>query len=591
MRTILNFPRWLYAGIVFIVICVAGLLALRNTDQQREQMIANLKDRADVLIWALEGSARAMGRMGQNHLPELLEEIGDEPDVAYMAILDGQGRILIHSDSAESGNLRRLPPLHEEMDKEPSVSRGTFITDGEKPLYEVWKIFAPKRPGPVFAPGDPRLTRRWLHPTRKWPWDEGRFYIAVGMDASHFEPRLRRYVAQTMMMAALITAAGLAGIALLFFFQNYKRSRRMLEDTQALAEQVISNLPVGLVVTDLHGKISLRNRPAEQILGIPHEQENHPPLQDLTFFDWRSLMDELDSGGLILEKELDAFASKTRNMPVSLSAAKLTDSEGGKSGYLFILRDLDEVRRLRRQVKLNERLSALGNLAAGVAHEIRNPLSSIKGYATYLTEKVKEDKMAHATGMILIQETDRLNRVVSDLLSVAKPLNLRIESASITPLLQQAIRLITPEAEENMVTVELDLPPEQTPQKDRIMLDADRFTQALLNLLVNAVQAAGGAGSGGTVRLTLEKTAEHGGPEFLAVSVSDNGQGIAPRDMENLFTPYFTTKATGTGLGLTIAQRIIEQHGGEIKVYSRQGQGATFTILLPVTAEPRGSDA
>jgi two-component system sensor histidine kinase HydH len=285
--------------------------------------------------------------------------------------------------------------------------------------------------------------------------------------------------------------------------------------------------------------------------------------------------DELDSGKPILEREPDAFAAAT---PVSISAAKLTDSEGGQSGYLFILRDLGEVRRLQQQLKLNERLSALGNLAAGIAHEIRNPLSSIKGYATYLTEKVKEDKMAHATGMILIQETDRLNRVVSDLLSVARPVDLHLQPASIEELLRQAIRLVTPEAEEKKVAVTLALPAVSARADRHILIDADRLTQALLNLLVNAVQATD---AGGTVRLALENVRPDGGEEALAVSVSDDGRGIAPRDMANLFTPYFTTKASGTGLGLAITQQIIAQHGGEITVRSKPGEGATFTILLP----------
>ena len=583
-RAITHFPKWLYAGIVCIVICVVSLIALRNTDHERQQMIGNLKDRADVLIWALEGAARSMGNMGQNPLPALLEEIGDQSGVAYIAICDGQGHIRIHSDDSKTGTVRDLPPLPGEAAHDPPGSRGMFITVDEKSVYEVCKAFTPHQGG-TKAQGRRRPrsgAMRGAGMMPRWdlsPADGGSLYIAVGMDASDFDVKLRSYIAHTVVMAALIATAGLAGIALLFFFQSYKRSRRMLEDTQALAAQVVNNLPVGLVATDLQGTISLCNRHGEHILGLSHGEKERRTLCDITLFDWQALTAELDAGRLIVEKELDVFASKTKTIPVGISAAKLTDSEGGKSGYLFILRDLGEVRRLQKQLKLNERLSALGNLAAGVAHEIRNPLSSIKGYATYLAETTKEDKMAHATGMMLIQETDRLNRVVSDLLSVAKPLDLHLQPAVVTDLLQQAMRLIRPEAEENKIAVHLALPAGNGHGERRIMIDADRLTQALLNLLVNAVQATA---AGGSVQLALEEAQMDGGAEALAISVSDTGRGIAPQDMASLFTPYFTTKASGTGLGLTITQQIIEQHGGEIKVYSQPDKGATFTILLPL---------
>lgn len=200
-------------------------------------------------------------------------------------------------------------------------------------------------------------------------------------------------------------------------------------------------------------------------------------------------MDELDAGKVIPERDADLFRSKANPLPVSLSAAKIIGSEGAFLGYLFILRDLGEIRRLQKQLRQSERLSALGNLAAGVAHEIRNPLSSIKGYATYLTEKLKNDKMAYATGNILIQETERLNRVMSDLLSVAKPLDLRLQPVRIENVLEQAVRVISSDAEEKGVAVHLRLPrPGDGPQGE-VRLDPDRLIQALLNLLVNAVQA------------------------------------------------------------------------------------------------------
>ena len=290
-------------------------------------------------------------------------------------------------------------------------------------------------------------------------------------------------------------------------------------------------------------------------------------------------MDELDAGKVIPERDADLFRSKANPLPVSLSAAKIIGSEGAFLGYLFILRDLGEIRRLQKQLRQSERLSALGNLAAGVAHEIRNPLSSIKGYATYLTEKLKNDKMAYATGNILIQETERLNRVMSDLLSVAKPLDLRLQSVRIENVLEQAVRVISSDAEEKGVAVHLRLPrPGDGPQGE-VRLDPDRLIQALLNLLVNAVQATE---PGGSIEVALESgRAQAADGAFWSISISDTGCGMSAQTVAQLFTPYFTTKASGTGLGLVLTQQIVERHGGEIKVFSQPDKGSTFTILLP----------
>ncbi len=341
-------------------------------------------------------------------------------------------------------------------------------------------------------------------------------------------------------------------------------------------------------MTDPRGVISLSNRSGLEMLGLSARDEAPLSLHDAPSLNWQALMDELDDGAVILERDMDLFRSGANPLPVSLSAAKIIGSGQVSLGYLFILRDLGEIRKLQKQLRQSERLSAFGNLAAGVAHEIRNPLSSIKGYANYLTEKLKNDKMAYATGTILIQETERLNRVMSDLLSVARPTELHLKPVRVQSVLQQAVRLIAPDAEEKGVAVHLRLPPPGSFPEQGIRLDADRLMQALLNLLVNAVQATA---SGGDIEVTLTGARDRaaggapGGEDgFWSISISDTGCGMSAQTVAQLFTPYFTTKASGTGLGLVISQRIVEQHGGEIKVFSRPGKGTTFTMVLPADA-------
>lgn len=581
-------PRGIYGLVIVILMCATTIIVMRNTGYEKEQMLASMKGKADVLMWALEGTARTVGHMGQSPLPSLLVEVAKQPNVSYIAIVNSQGVAKMHSDTAKIGATLPLFVRVEDDKNNMSSSLAQFVwVDGVK-VYEVIKQFVPD----TFARPGNHMGKRGGH--NSFMQIKENDYIVIGIDSSDFDRDLQAYFWHTVLMAALTVLAGVAATAVLFIFKHYKLSRQMLEDTQVLATQVVSNLPVGLIVTTPEGNISLCNAHSQSMLNFSYDSSSELTLRDIPVLQWDTLIAELDTKHTIWECEVDMSVSKTKIIPVSISATVLTDRDGGKSGYLFILRDLGEVRRLQKQVKLNERLSALGNMAAGVAHEIRNPLSSIKGYATYLTEKVKDDKMAYATGNILIQETERLNRVVSDLLSVARPLTVHAQPAFIAPLLQQAMRLIEVDAAEHRVSVELVLPQVDlcADKKDnpcveqQVLIDADRLTQALLNLLVNAVQATE---PGGTVTLTLEEAVVDERNAGIAISVSDTGCGMSAKALENLFTPYFTTKADGTGLGLTITQQIVEQHGGEIKVYSQPGKGTTFTILLPFV-DKKGSN-
>lgn len=244
------------------------------------------------------------------------------------------------------------------------------------------------------------------------------------------------------------------------------------------------------------------------------------------------------------------------------------NTDGQFLGHLFLLRDLGELRRLQEQVRRNERLTALGSLAAGVAHEIRNPLSSIKGFATYLSGKVQGQDQEAARAMV--QETDRLNRVVTELLEFARPARMQRKDVDVNQLVERALRLIRADTEAKGIRVVF------TPDKalPHALLDAERLTQALLNLFLNAVQAMD---PGGVLHITA--VLEQG---RIALRIADTGCGMPEDLLPGIFNPYFTTKTSGTGLGLAIVHRIIEAHGGEVKVESRVGQGTVFTLLLPV---------
>ena len=244
-------------------------------------------------------------------------------------------------------------------------------------------------------------------------------------------------------------------------------------------------------------------------------------------------------------------------------------------GYLYLVEDIRERKRVQEQLRRSERLSALGHMAARVAHEIRNPLSSIKGFARFFAEKTPEGG-GKEIAFTMMEEVDRLNRVVTELLDFARPSPLTFKPGDIREVIERAMRLTEDDAGKKGITATFTVPP----NLPTISMDFERLTQVFLNLFINAIQAMGQGG-----KLVVDAAIQN---SRIAVTVSDTGQGMASDVLQSIFTPYYTTKPAGTGLGLAIVLKILEEHDCEIKVNSVPGQGTTFTLLFPKTTAVQG---
>jgi len=229
---------------------------------------------------------------------------------------------------------------------------------------------------------------------------------------------------------------------------------------------------------------------------------------------------------------------------------------------------------LEEEVARQERLAALGTLAAGVAHEIRNPLSSIKGFATYFGAKFEPGSQDRELADVMIGEVDRLNRVVSELLQLSHPSELRLTPTEPADLARHALKLVEGDCLAKGITVQT-----RFAQLEPVLLDADRMLQALLNLLLNAIQAMP---EGGILSISAQTVRDR-----LELRVADTGCGIPPQDLERIFDPYFTTKNQGTGLGLATVRTIAEAHGGRVRIASEPGRGTEVTLDLPRKGEGR----
>jgi len=260
-----------------------------------------------------------------------------------------------------------------------------------------------------------------------------------------------------------------------------------------------------------------------------------------------------------------------RTIPLEVIATTLREENSDFAGHVILFRDMTEVRRLKEEIARSRRLASLGNLAAGVAHEIRNPLSSIKGFATWFRERYRDNPEDRETADVMIREVDRMNRVITQLLEFAQPLAMNRVPTLLPAVIRHALKMVEGEARNKGIALETDLPAEIG--ENPIPLDADRMTQVFLNLYLNALAAME---AGGILRVSLTRRDE----QTVQIIIADTGSGIPKEDLPRVFDPYFTTRSSGTGLGLAIVHKIVEAHGGEVRLESEPGQGTTVTILL-----------
>jgi len=342
----------------------------------------------------------------------------------------------------------------------------------------------------------------------------------------------------------------------------------------SIYEAALNSTLDGIIVCDLEHKPLLINRSAEKIFRLVSwtqefalwEQLNDDNLSD--FFRKALVAEET-----VLNREISLNRSGgTRIIAISISALV---SEGKISGNLIHLEDITDKRRREAQLRRAESLAALTTLAAGVAHEIKNPLASIRiqlGIIRRILEKnctKKTESIFHNISLVE-QEIDRLNSIVVDFLFAVRPMDITLILDRAEEVVQEVVELMSHEAEDQHIHIVTKI----DPNLPDVMIDRKNLKQALLNIVKNAIAAMPDGGV-----LTISVFVQN---DELQIAVSDTGIGIPEELLAKIFEPYFTTKESGTGLGLTITFKIVKEHNGEITVESTPSKGSTFTIHLPI---------
>lgn len=579
-------PPWMIIGATVILLGVVVTLAIRNIHREAHYMSTILSEKGGALIKSFEAGARTgmMGMMwGGNEVQNLLEQVALQPGIRYLMVADQQGRILAHDDPHQVGRQFLEPQSMKKLDPGDQAKWRIVDNPAQGRSFMVYRNFRPLRGrgesgrnsrsrAPMGSPGMMNNRRHsWCFPS---PQAEDTPVIFVGLDVAPFEAARKEDIRNTIILSAVLLLLGLGGFLSMFLGQRYQATRRELQDTSAFADEVVTHLPVGLMATDPQNRIAFLNQAAEKITGLSRDEIIGKPPALIFPSPLLPLITRLENQEVVLEEETEWPASDKAPVPVSVSATRIVNEEGSFVGSLYMIRDLGEVRHLQEEIRRKEKLAAVGGLAAGVAHEIRNPLSSIKGLASFFKNKYGQQPEDREAADIMVREVERLNRVISELLDFARPSRLNPRPTDLNEVLAHSVRLIDQDAQAKGIGIRLS-PQEGLPLA---LVDPDRLGQCLINLYLNSIQAMdpGGVLS---VRSILQD------PKQLAIEVEDTGHGIDPEDVGKIFDPYFTTKSSGTGLGLAVVHKIIESHQGDIKVRSTPEKGTLFTLILPVAKE------
>jgi two-component system sensor histidine kinase HydH len=568
-------PPWIFIGAAVVLLPLFGFMTYETIHRQKENSVRLLMEKGAALIRSFEAGTRT-GVMGTHwdsfQLQRLLTETALQPDIVYLLVTNSRGHIIAHNDPSQIGKrYGRELDLSELSQKETVIGREVMFPNDRK-VFEIASRFMPSGPPVGMSPGQQQFMARFqalleslnIPPSDVW-------IIFIGLDMSAVEKATRADMQHSIILGGILLLIGFGGVVFLFLAQGYRSARASLSRIKAFSDNLVENMPMGLVALDRDQTIAMMNQTAGAILhlSVPEAPGKSaaaflpPPLD--------RQIEELMEKERLVDHQVECVLSDNRKIPLEVNGTRIYDESGIVFGYVLLLKDMSEVASLRKEVALSQRLATVGRLAGGVAHEIRNPLSSIKGFATYFKERYVDNAEDQRIAGIMIQEVDKLNRVVGQLLEFARPIEILKKWAPIQPLIEDALKLIEQKAEKENIRIQTVF----SPEIKEVFIDPDRINQVLLNLFLNAAEAMP---EGGTLSVSIEKTP--GGTGF-GCRIADTGVGIDAADIPHIFDPYYTTKPAGTGLGLAIVHNIIEAHEGTIRVESGKETGTVITLFLP----------
>jgi len=516
-------------------------------------------------------------------------------DIVYdAAIVDNNGHAIVDTNQDPIGT--------------PLKGREDFDTLLGTSLYKQLQVFY----------GPPRV---YDHHVQLWregrPFGDIRVGISTVLFKHDIQPQLIRALGFSCLaiLASLILAAGLSNIALRpleaigrrldemtsgapdsspdpglqrtdeYGVVNTKIDRlgRQMRDVKEVftamkdnLDQLMESLQDGLILFTRDSRVVLVSSSAERFVGRPRNEILGHTVDEIFTLDGRLGTVVLDA--FALHQSVPQREIELQNGQRVQIALDFISERGERIGALLTMRDAESVRRIENEIELSHRLASIGRLTSGVAHEVKNPINAIVVHLELLREKMREanpDTRRHMD--IISNEIHRLDRVVQTLVDFNRPVELRLKTTDLRRVLEEVIQLAAPEAEQNGVGIITQLGNEPLP----VLIDYDLVKQALDNVVLNGIQAMP---EGGTLRITARRD-----DKAAAVEIRDAGPGIPPEIRDKIFNLYFTTKKTGSGIGLAMTYRVLQMHHGSLDFDTELGRGSTFRLCLPLAVAGQSS--
>jgi two-component system, NtrC family, nitrogen regulation sensor histidine kinase GlnL len=552
-------------------------------------------------------------------------QVATEPDVAYAVVLDGDGRVAAHSRYPDRVGVTLRGPVHERAaESNEPLSQETITTTGEAVYdFSVPVLVEGRKWGTV------RLglsKRRMQAEIRQARLELGALTLVTlllgGVAAALVARRIARPVQQLAEGAAAISrgelnqriepsttdeigrlAAAFNHMAVQLFQQrtaleeahaSLRRQFEELADLKSYTDNILGSLTTGIVTIDLDGRVVTLNPEAELLTGFFRGEAagryctelfaHTPELSDL-------LMETLASHAPIAGVPLTLRRRNGSTLPIEFSTAPLKGGEGKNLGVIGVFRDVTLLRQLESDLQRSDRLAALGTMAAGLAHEIKNPLTSLLTFSRHLERRFDDPNFRERFGNVVPRELERINGIVERLLELARPARMSFAQVRLPELLDRAIELYADQLDERRIVIGR----EYARDVPSIQADREALYRVFVNLIANALDAmpdggrlivrTGWTASRDPLPLTRRRSANR-----VKIEVEDTGDGIEASETNRVFNPFYTTRDHGTGLGLALAHKVVQDHSGVISFRSTPGRGTTFTIVLPLVPDREPDD-
>lgn len=551
-------------GLLLAVLLLVILLVCSTLDNiQRAQLMMEklLVQKGELTIRSIEAGTRTfVHHRGEGEpLQTLLIENSRLKDILFIRIYNKEGALVAQTGAKE--------PFPLSSGQVQMLSEGRrMLIDQNKELGQFYvtrrfHLNIPRGRGPGMRKG-PFLGRM----SKKPPWLKdikalGELVISVGLLTDEFDIARRQTVTNSILMGAVLFLVGSAGFYFLYLYQGMRVTKATLANMRLYTDNVIESMPAGLLTIDSNDRIVSCNRRAEEIFG-----KGAPEIEGKLLLEM--LPGLLGAGGDELADLSMELVRDDGTIPVKISSSRLLDHDGIGIGSVMIIRDISQLMAMELQLERSRRMAALGKMAAGIAHEIRNPLGTLRGFAHFFRDRAGNDAKSRSYGDLMISEVDRLNQNISGLLQFARPREPQKQKLVLSDLLDKTRALMEPDCQAKSIELSSRCESDLT-----VKADPDLLLQVLLNLVKNSINSCG---VGESITLLAKRVKGE-----IVISVSDTGVGMSKKVRQRMFDPFFTTKKEGTGLGLAVSHQIVEQHDGRFEVSTREGNGTEIRMILP----------